>query len=503
MSSPLSSSNYSNYNQSNTDLNNEISSLSPSLVWQYFYALTQIPRPSYQEEAVQQFVLEEAARLGLWAERDAAGNVLVRKPATQGMENAPGVILQNHLDMVAQKNEDSTHNFSTDPIEAYIDPELNNEWVTAKGTTLGADNGIGAASALAVLASNNISHGPLEALFTATEETGMDGAKGLQPNWIQGELLLNLDTEELGDICIGCAGGVDATFTLPIDWQAPTANQGYQLSVKGLKGGHSGIDIIKQRGNAALIISRLLDSISEQIEVSSIQAGNLRNAIPREANALFASDNTEAELNQLLAAEIEIIRRGLPLEDRDISMSLESADLPAQVWSKSTQNTLLTAIRLCPNGVDRMSMDTEGVVETSVNLAKIDTQEQQLQLQSLLRSLDDDARDDLADRMKRLFESFGASVELAGEYPGWKPAPHSALTDCVISEGQQLLGRKPNVTVIHAGLECGLLGQHYPHWQMVSFGPTIEMPHSPDERVNIESVGQFWEWLVKVLAALK
>lgn len=497
------STNPANTSASTTNSNNDISRLSPTLVWQYFYALTQIPRPSYEEEAVQQFVLDEAARLGLWAERDTVGNVLVRKPATPGMEQAPGVVLQNHLDMVAQKNEDSSHNFSTDPIEAYIDPELDNKWVTAKGTTLGADNGIGAASALAVLASTDIAHGPLETLFTATEETGMDGAKGLQPNWIQGQLLLNLDTEELGDICIGCAGGVDATFTLPIEWQTPTANQAYQLSVKGLKGGHSGIDIIKQRGNAALIISRLLDSISQHIEVSSIQAGNLRNAIPREANALFVSDATEAELNQLLATEVEIIRRGLPIEDRDMSVTLKAADMPAQTWSKATQDTLLTAIRLCPNGVDRMSMDTEGVVETSVNLAKIDTQEHQLQLQSLLRSLDDDARDDLADRMKRLFESFGATVELDGKYPGWKPAPHSALTDCVINEGQKLLGRKPKVTVIHAGLECGLLGQHYPHWQMVSFGPTIEMPHSPDERVNIESVEQFWIWLVNVLGALK
>ncbi len=497
------STNSASTSASSTGLNNDISRLSPTLVWHYFHALTQIPRPSSEEEAVQQFVLDEAAKLGLWAERDAVGNVLVRKPATPGMENAPGVILQNHLDMVAQKNEDSSHNFSTDPIEAYIDPELDNKWVTAKGTTLGADNGIGAASALAVLASTDIAHGPLEALFTATEETGMDGAKGLQPNWIQGQLLLNLDTEELGDICIGCAGGVDATFTLPIDWQTPTASQAYQLSVKGLKGGHSGIDIIKQRGNAALIISRLLDSISQHIEVSSIQAGNLRNAIPREANAIFVSEATEAELNQLLATQIEIIRRGLPIEDREMSVTLEAADMPAKTWTSATQDNLLTAIRLCPNGVDRMSMDTAGVVETSVNLAKIDTQQDQLQLQNLLRSLDDDARDDLADRMKRLFQSFGATVELEGEYPGWKPAPHSMLTDCVIQEGEQILGRKPNVTVIHAGLECGLLGHHYPHWQMVSFGPTIEMPHSPDERVNIESVQKFWTWLVNVLGALK
>lgn len=490
-------------NYSENSLANNISSLSPNLVWHYFHALTQIPRPSFEEEAVQQFVLDEAQRLGLWAERDAVGNVLVRKPATVGMENAPGVILQNHLDMVAQKNEDSSHNFSTDPIDAYIDPEKNNEWVTAKGTTLGADNGIGAASALAVLASDDIAHGPLEALFTATEETGMDGAKGLQPGWIQGQLLLNLDTEELGDICIGCAGGIDATFSLPIEWQSPTASHAYHLTVKGLKGGHSGIDIIKQRGNAALIISRLLDSMSQHIEVASIQAGNLRNAIPREANALFVSDTTEAELQQLLTAQVEIIRRGLPVEDREMSVTLVTSDMPAQTWTKASQQTLLTAIRLCPNGVDRMSMDTAGVVETSVNLAKIDTQSERLELQSLLRSLDDDARNDLADRMKRLFESFGATVELDGEYPGWKPAPQSALTDCVIKQGHQVLGSEPKVTVIHAGLECGLLGHHYPHWQMVSFGPTIEMPHSPDERVNIESVAKFWTWLTQVLGALK
>ncbi|WP_019674119.1 aminoacyl-histidine dipeptidase [Psychrobacter lutiphocae] len=480
-----------------------ITDLKPKLLWHYFYALTQIPRPSHQEDAVQQFVLDEAKRLGLWAERDAVGNVLVRKPASPGMENPPGVILQNHLDMVAQKNEDSNHNFSTDPIDAYIDPERDNQWVTAKGTTLGADNGIGVASALAVLASNDIQHGPLEALFTATEETGMDGAKGLQPNWIQGQLLLNLDTEELGDICIGCAGGVDATFTLPISWQAPTTHKAYQLSVKGLKGGHSGIDIIKQRGNAAFIMTRLLDSVNKYIEVAAIDAGNLRNAIPREAQAVFGSDLDKSKLNQFIEKEAEVIRRGLPTEDRGISVILKTADIPEQVWDNSTQNTILTAIRVCPNGVDRMSMDTQGVVETSVNLAKIETQQNHLELQHLLRSLDDAARDDLADRMSRLFQAFGASVQLDGAYPGWQPAPHSALTDCVIKSGQEVLGFEPNVTVIHAGLECGLLGQNYPHWQMISFGPTIEMPHSPDERVNIESVEKFWDWLRHVLTSLQ
>ncbi|WP_296403764.1 aminoacyl-histidine dipeptidase [Psychrobacter sp.] len=486
----------------NNDLNSDISQLSPTVVWQYFQALTQIPRPSHQEEAVQQFVLENAKKLGLWAQRDNVGNVLVRKPATKGMENAPGIILQNHLDMVAQKNEDSVHNFSTDPIQAYIDPEYNNEWVTAKGTTLGADNGIGVACALAILASDDIVHGPLEALFTATEETGMDGAKGLKPGWIEGQLLLNLDTEELGDICIGCAGGLDASFTLPIQWQAPSMSKAYQLSVRGLKGGHSGIDIIKQRGNAALIVSRLLDRISDYIEVASINAGNLRNAIPREANAIFVTDTADDKLKQLIHSEAEVIRRGLPIEDRNMTITIDDTDLASFVWTKSCQHNLLTAIRLCPNGVDRMSMDSAGVVETSVNLARIDTQQNHLQLQSLLRSLDDDARDDLADRMKRLFEAFGAKVDLEGEYPGWKPAPHSALTDCVIREGEKLLGTKPNVTVIHAGLECGLLGHHYPHWQMVSFGPTIEMPHSPDERVNIKSVGKFWQWLINVLKTL-
>lgn len=484
-------------------MSNTLSQLAPQKVWHYFEALTRIPRPSYKEKAVQQYVLDEAARLGLWAERDAVGNVLVRKPASKGMENAPGVILQNHLDMVAQKNDDSDHNFSTDPIQAYIDPERDFKWVTAKGTTLGADNGIGAASALAILASDDIAHGPLEALFTATEETGMDGAKGLQGGWLQGDLLLNLDTEELGDICIGCAGGVDATFRLPINWQDTSAKQAYTLSVRGLKGGHSGIDIIKQRGNAALIVSRLLDTASDNLQVASINAGNLRNAIPREAVAIFVSDADASALTEQIMAEADIIRRGLPEEDRAMSVTLEVADLPKQVWTPDTQETLLTALRLCPNGVDRMSMDTEGVVETSVNLARIETQDNHLEIQNLLRSLDDDARDDLADRMKRLFESFGATVLLDGEYPGWKPAPNSALTDTVIQQGHKILGKEPNVTVIHAGLECGLLGQNYPQWQMVSFGPTIEMPHSPDERVNIESVEKFWEWLIAVLGSLK
>lgn len=475
-----------------------IQDLKPAGLWHYFYQLTQIPRPSHQETAVQDFVLAEAARLGLWAERDAAGNVLVRKAASAGKEQVKGVILQSHLDMVAQKNQDSSHDFSRDPIQAYID----GEWVKARGTTLGADNGIGAAAALAILADNSLSHGPIEALFTATEETGMDGAKGLQGGWLQGDYLLNLDSEELGEICIGCAGGVDGSFSLPLAF-APNTQAGFQLQVRGLKGGHSGIDIHKQRGNAIKILLRLLRKLSDNIQIAEVGGGSLRNAIAREAQAIFASALSQAQLQAQIDELIPAIKRALAADEQTLRIELSPVAQPAQVWTAATQENLLRTLYLCPNGVDRMSMAVAGLVETSTNLAKISCEHEQLQVHCLLRSLDDAARDDLAERMADLFRLAGGSAVLSGAYPGWQPAPSSTISDVLSREGEKLLGKTPLITVIHAGLECGLLAQYYPHWQMASFGPTIEMPHSPDERVHIESVAQFWQWLVNTLAAVE
>lgn len=475
-----------------------ITSLKPELLWKYFHELCQIPRPSGQEEAVQNYVLGVAKELGLWAERDAGGNVLIRKPASKGKENAPGVILQAHLDMVAQKTKESKHDFSKDPIEAYID----GEWVRAKDTTLGADNGIGAATALAVLADNSIEHGPIEALFTATEETAMDGAFALKGGWLKGSLLLNLDTEDLGEICIGCAGGVDGTFTLPLTYE--TNNQaGYTLAVYGLMGGHSGSDIIKQRGNANKILARLLSVLGDKIRIHSMQGGTLRNAIPRDAEAVITSAESMKALQAALEPEIAVIRRGLPEAERNaFGVKLTEADKPAKCWNKATQDTVLRTINVCPNGVDRMSIDIAGLVETSSNLASIRTNDQEVQVQCLLRSSDNDARDNLGQRMLGLFLLAGGNGKLDNDYPGWQPIVGAKITDVLVQEGEKVIGKKPIVNVIHAGLECGILAQNYPHWQMASIGPDIVMPHSPDERVNIKSVEVFWKWLLAVLKAL-
>lgn len=477
-----------------------IKELKPELLWNYFYQLTQIPRPSYHEEQVQQFILDEAKKLGLWAERDAGGNVLVRKPASKGMEKAKGVILQGHLDMVAQKNQDTEHDFLKDPIQAYVD----GEWVRAKGTTLGADNGIGAAAALAVLADKTLTHGPLEALFTATEETSMDGAKALKPNWIQGEVLVNLDNEVLGEICIGCAGGVTATYYLPVAFEANKRNA-FALSIRGLTGGHSGLDIIKQRGNANKIMTRLLLALGDKIRVASFQGGTLHNAIPREADAVFVSDASLDELKVIVAQEEAVIRRGLPAEEvKSLQITLTAADKkPEQCWTKAAHENILRILNLCPSGVDRMSVVAQGLVETSINLARVQVEKDQLEVLCLIRSSDNECRDNLANRVRDLFLLSGGSSKFEDEYPGWQPIAGAEITDILVREGEKIFGKTPKVNVIHAGLECGIMGQNYPNWQMASIGPDITMPHSPDERVRIESVAVFWKWLLAVLAEIK
>ncbi|UOP07800.2 beta-Ala-His dipeptidase [Alysiella crassa] len=475
-----------------------LSKLEPQIVWDYFAKLCAIPRPSYQEEAVQQFVLDEAVRLGLHAERDHVGNILVRKPATQGKENAPSVILQAHLDMVAQKNHDSNHNFATDPIQTYID----GDWVKARGTTLGADNGIGAAAALAVLASNDVAHGNLEALFTACEESGMEGALGLQGGWLKGDILLNLDTETLGEICIGCAGGVDASFRLPFDTQN-ASGKAYALTVRGLKGGHSGIDIIKQRGNAIKILAHILRDLHDHIQLADLHGGTLRNAIPREAEAVFFSQHDLAFLQNKINQVANPIIATLPSEDENIRIELRETTAPETHFTAASQATILRVLNASPNGVDGMSLTVPNLVETSGNLSKVACVSGSLNVEYLLRSQNDFARNHLAQRLCDLYELAGGTAELSGAYVGWQPDPNSPIVQTVYREGAKLLDKQPEIMVIHAGLECGILGRNYPHWQMVSFGPTIEMLHSPDERVNIQSVAVFWTWLKNVLAAIK
>ena len=475
-----------------------IQELAPRGVWQYFYQITQIPRPSHQEEKIQQYILDEAARLGLPAERDARGNIRVCKAGSAGRENEPGVILQAHLDMVAQKNSDTVHDFSKDPIRTVV----KGDWVHADGTTLGADNGIGVAMILAVLADPNLSHPPLEGLFTASEEVGLEGALAVQPGWLQGDILLNLDYEEEGELCIGCAGAVNGDYTLPLQYEA-LDGQGYQLRVRGLKGGHSGVEIHLQRGNAIKILARALQTLHEDkdyaLKIASITAGDLRNAIPREADAVVALNGSQLAAAQQTLHELTAqIRAELPAEDQGLQISLEPGEAISRVLDGQSAARVIAVLRNLHNGVDRMSVDIPGLVETSNNVAVVRTDDT-LRVRCMLRSSVDSARDDLAARMEALLNLAGGSAAYTGAYSGWKPQPHAELVEKLAALGEKIYGKMPPVKAIHAGLECGILYTHYPHWQMASFGPTIVSPHSPDEKVNIASVARSYQWLTDYL----
>ncbi len=475
-----------------------IQELAPRDVWQYFYQITQIPRPSHQEEKIQQYILDEAARLGLPAERDARGNIRVCKAGSAGRENEPGVILQAHLDMVAQKNSDTVHDFSKDPIRTVV----KGDWVHADGTTLGADNGIGVAMILAVLADPNLSHPPLEGLFTASEEVGLEGALAVQPGWLQGDILLNLDYEEEGELCIGCAGAVNGDYTLPLQYEA-LDGQGYQLRVRGLKGGHSGVEIHLQRGNAIKILARALQTLHEDkdyaLKLAGITAGDLRNAIPREADAVVALSGSQLAAAQQTLHELTAqIRAELPAEDQGLQISLEPGEAISRVLDGQSAARVIAVLRNLHNGVDRMSVDIPGLVETSNNVAVVRTDDT-LRVRCMLRSSVDSARDDLAARMKALLDLAGGSAAYTGAYSGWKPQPHAELVEKLAALGEKIYGKTPPVKAIHAGLECGILYTHYPHWQMAAFGPTIVSPHSPDEKVNIVSVARSYQWLTDYL----
>ena len=476
-----------------------IQELEPRAVWQYFHQITQVPRPSAQEEKIQQYILDEAARLGLPAERDAGGNIRVRKTATAGRENEPGVILQAHLDMVAQKNRDTVHDFSKDPIRTVID----GDWVRADGTTLGADNGIGVAMVLAILADKNLSHPPLEALFTASEEIGLIGASAVQPNWLNGSVLLNLDFEDEGELCIGCAGATNADYTVPLQYE-PLQGQGYQLHVGGLKGGHSGVEIHLQRGNAIKILARVLQALHDDpnnaLKIIGLQAGDLSNAIPREADAAVAlNDSQLAAVQQRLHELTAEIRAELPAEDQGLHISLEPGAPFSHILSEQSARQVIGLLRNLHNGVDRMSVDIPDLVETSNNLAAVKTDDKALYILCMLRSSVDSARAELVARIEALFTLVGGSWQYSGAYSGWKPQPHSELVEKLVALGTKIYGKAPYVKAIHAGLECGMLFTNYPHWQMASFGPHIVSPHSPDEKVNIASVGRCYQWLTDYL----
>ncbi|MDD1783447.1 aminoacyl-histidine dipeptidase [Enterovibrio sp. ZSDZ35] len=480
----------------------EISQLSPQAVWQFFDKICSIPHPSKHEEALAQYIIDWATSEGLAVKRDDVGNVIIKKPATAGMENRKGVVLQAHIDMVPQKNENTEHDFTVDPIRPYID----GEWVTADGTTLGADNGMGMAACLAVLASKEIEHGPLEVLLTIDEEAGMTGAFGLKEGWLEGDILLNTDSEQEGEIYMGCAGGVDSSLTFALERETvPEGFVGKTLQIKGLKGGHSGCDIHTGRANANKLLGRFLAGHAEElgIRVLSIRGGSLRNAIPREAFGDIALPTENAEkLASLFSHYQNLLKEELGAIETSIALSVEELTISEQALTASTQARIIATINSCPNGVIRMSDDIAGVVETSLNLGVITTEENTLTMLCLIRSLADSGRSYVESMLTSLGELAGANVAFAGAYPGWKPNADSEIMHVFRKTYEDIYGRIPNIMVIHAGLECGLFKEPYPNMDMISFGPTIKFPHSPDEKVNIETVGLFWEQMIAILKAI-
>ncbi len=473
--------------------------LSPSLLWKHFEKLCSIPRPSGHERQAAAYVVSEAQRLGLESYTDAIGNVIVRKEASPGFENRGGVILQSHLDMVPQKNEGTDHDFLKDPINPYID----GEWVKARGTTLGADNGIGVAAALAVLEDKELRHGPLEALFTIDEESGMTGALNLQPGVLEGKTLINLDTEHEGEIFIGCAGGIDAQIKLPVSYEnAASEMVPLGIAVKGLKGGHSGIDIDLGRGNAIKILTRFLYiSLSRfDFRICSIRGGSVRNAIPREAfcSVMLPREQVDSFCNSSEQFEL-VVKSELSLSDPGVSVVMSSAVESLPVLTSKSQLALLRSLYACPNGVIRMSDRVIGVVETSSNLAIIKNHDDYIEVQCLLRSSIDTARDDLCCAVESAFESNGASVAFTGAYPGWIPDPEASVLKVMKRVYAALFGEEPEIKVVHAGLECGIIGAKYPQMELVSIGPTMRSPHSPDECLQIDTVDKFWRFLVGTL----
>lgn len=480
----------------------ELSQLSPQPLWDIFAKICSIPHPSYHEEELANHIMGWAKEKGLHAERDQVGNILIRKPATAGMENRKPVALQAHLDMVPQKNNDTVHDFTKDPIQPWID----GEWVKARGTTLGADNGIGMASALAVLADERVEHGPLEVLLTMTEEAGMDGAFGLQANWLQADILINTDSEEEGEIYMGCAGGIDFISTLALTREAvPAGFQTFKLTLKGLKGGHSGGDIHLGLGNANKLLARFLAGHAAALDLRLVDfnGGTLRNAIPREAFATVAVPADKAQSLKALADEyLAILKNELAEKEKNLTLVLESAQSDRAALTTASRDAFVQLLNATPNGVIRNSDVAKGVVETSLNVGVVTMDEQNAQIICLIRSLIDSGKEYVVCMLESLGALAGAHTDAKGSYPGWQPDASSPVMALVRETYQRLFDKTPNIQVIHAGLECGLFKKPYPEMDMVSIGPTITGPHSPDEQVHIESVGHYWTLLTALLKAI-
>ncbi|WP_417429661.1 aminoacyl-histidine dipeptidase [Halpernia sp.] len=474
----------------------DITQLEPKVIWKNFAALNSVPRPSKKEERVIAFMKKFGENLGLETRVDETGNVIIKKPATSGMENRKPIVMQGHLDMVCQKNNDINFDFETQGIQM----EIQDDWVKAKGTTLGADNGLGVAAIMSVLESKDLAHPSLEALFTIDEETGMTGAIGLKPNQLHGEILLNLDTEEDDEIDIGCAGGVDVTASQNYNLE-DSHGQIVKIVVKGLQGGHSGMDIIKGFGNANVILGRLLFSAleKENIQLISIDGGGLRNAIPREANAVFSVRNSVEFIEKALQLKADILEEFASIE-KDLQINIENATSPDKAISEGDSRKIILALNAAHNGVYRMSPDVKDLVETSNNIARVELKNGDLKIMNLSRSSVESNKLAVANQLKSVFELAGMNVDFAGSYPGWKPKPGAEIIKIMTEIYKKQFGETPSVVACHAGLECGIIGANYPEMEMVSFGPTIRGAHSPDERASISSTQKFWKFLKEILA---
>ncbi|REE82245.1 dipeptidase D [Lutibacter oceani] len=478
-------------------MSNDIRTLEPKALWNNFADLNAVPRGSKKEERVIQFMVDFGKKLNLETIVDPVGNVIIKKPASKGMENRKTVVMQSHLDMVHQKNSDTIFDFDTEGIKM----KIVGDWVKAEGTTLGADNGLGVAAIMSVLASKDIKHPAIEALFTIDEETGMTGAMGLQAGYLNGEILLNLDTEEDDEIDIGCAGGIDITAENAYnEVHTPSNSYGYSIAVTGLNGGHSGMDIHKGLGNANKIMNRILYEVQDAIRISEINGGSLRNAIPRESFAIISVYNSQKDIfTKTIKKIIKEIKTEFKTVDPNLEIEFKEIEAPKKVMTSISQTTLLKTLYAAHNGVYRMSHDMADLVETSNNVAKVIVKDELIKILCLTRSSVESSKKDLANALKSTFEMAGYNVSLSGSYPGWKPDVASPILKVLTENYEKLFNEKASVVACHAGLECGILGTNYPEMDMISFGPTIQGAHSPDERANIKSSQKFWKFLLTIL----
>ncbi|PQJ12187.1 cytosol nonspecific dipeptidase [Flavipsychrobacter stenotrophus] len=479
-------------------MNEQVRKLEPAALWNHFADLNAVPRPSKKEQRVIAFMKAFGEGLGLPTSEDEAGNVLIKKPATAGMEDRQTIVMQSHLDMVHQKNSDTTFDFDKQGIEMYVD----GDWVRAKGTTLGADNGIGVASIMSLLSSTDIAHPAIEALFTIDEETGMTGALELKGGVLTGKILLNLDTEADNELTIGCAGGIDITATGNYKMMKPNNTVPYTIAVKGLTGGHSGADIHLGRANANKLMNRILLSLTKSmtINIASINGGSLRNAIPRESVAVVVlSESNVGRFQEAMAQFDAILKDEYRATDPKLVVSIESAEMPAQVMEPFFQNKILRALYACPNGIYRMSPEIAGLVQSSNNLARVLVTDGSYSLQCLTRSSVDTEKYDLKDAIGSAFELMEANLTFSGVYPGWAPKPGSPIVKLMSDLYKEMFHEEAHVNAVHAGLECGILGTNYPGMEMISFGPNITGAHSPDESAQISSVQKYWSYLLETL----